>query len=377
MDWTSEEKVYIWLDSFPLSRKEKSDLLERAGSAGALMKNLDGIFHSVIKEKHFGVYNNMAESLKNAKAFFQKLTDGYLAEKVIPITKLSPLYPEALKKDAAAPLVLYAKGDVSLLNTEAFAVVGSRTTGEKIMRLGKQIAKELSTLFTVITGTADGGDEAAALGAIAGSGKVICVCAGGFSSLPKQSDGFLQDVKKRGLLLAAYPPEMGVRNFSFEERNELIAKLAVGTLVLSAGEKSGALITAKYTAKFQKPLFAIPYPPENEAGKGCNALIKNGAFLTESAEDIFQKLERFPSEAPKDDKTAPTREKREETLTDGEEKIVSVLQAESEISVTALSQKLGVPAFKLGATLTSLEIKGYILRIGGNRIAYAKNTRQA
>ena len=54
MDWTSEEKVYIWLDSFPLSRKEKSDLLERAGSAGALMKNLDGIFHSVIKEKHYG-----------------------------------------------------------------------------------------------------------------------------------------------------------------------------------------------------------------------------------------------------------------------------------------------------------------------------------
>jgi DNA processing protein len=136
-----------------------------------------------------------------------------------------------------------------------------------------------------------------------------------------------------------------------------LAKLCEGILVLGAGEKSGALITAKYAESFQKPIFALPYPPNSSSGAGCNALIKRGAYLTESAGDIAEKYSLDLTE-----------KKREILLSPDEQRLYEALQ-EGEMHATELAAKTGIPVFKMRAILSSLEVKGVVVSLGGNRYA--------
>lgn len=265
-------------------------------------------------------------------------------------------YPYELRSLADAPERVYAVGDISLLDGRKFAVVGSRRTPVNALRLGAEIVKELSQAFVIVTGTADGGDLSAVEGALKGSGKVVCVLAGGFGHLPQANSGVLEEVAKRGLLLSACEYDTGVRAFSYEYRNKLIACLSEGTLVLGAGEKSGTLITAKHAQAMQKKTFALPYPPNSASGVGCNAIIKKGGYLTESAKDIF---EAFGIEI--------SQTKRAVDLSADEEKMLCAVKELCEGHVSELSQKSGLPSFKARAVLSALEIKGLVASVGGNR----------
>lgn len=359
MTFSGEERIYIWLDSFPLEEQEKQKLLKAAESPKKLLSDLAKLFPSVIKSGKESVYNTMADSLKDGGAYFRSVLEALEQNGVTPIPYPSKLYPEPFKTLPSPPLVLYAKGDVSLLQTELFAIVGSRITPQTAMRTGKTIAKDLSERFTLLTGTADGGDTAAIEGGLSGSGKIVCFAAGGLNALPKNNAPLLDKVLRQGLILTACPPNTPVRSFSFERRNELLATLCKGALVLSAGEKSGALITAKYVQKASKPLFALPYPPESPAGAGCNGLIKQGARLTERANDIFSFF------GIKETLT----EKKTLSLTEDENTVITALNQEHEISLSLLAAQTKIPAYKLAGIVTALEVKGLIVKTGGNKIA--------
>ncbi len=271
----------------------------------------------------------------------------------IPIS--SPIYPEEWKRLNDPPPVLYARGNTELLRARKFTVVGSRRTPAPALQAGKDIAKELSRAFVIVTGTADGGDSAAIEGALLGSGKVICLLAGGFSAIPQGNLPLLKEVEKRGLLLSVHPYETPVREFSYEYRNKLLARLGEGTLVLGAAEKSGALITARYAWKEKKPVFAIPYFPGSAAGVGCNAILKAGGVLTENAGDIakvFQIELKPQAKIP---------------LTGDEETMLTALQTLGEAHIEELSKTSGIPLFKARALLSALEVKGACVSLGGNR----------
>lgn len=280
-------------------------------------------------------------------------------ERIERIDESSPLYPSAWSELSDAPKTLYALGDTSLLTTRIFAVVGSRRISPTIAKTGEKIVKDLSYAFTVATGTADGGDSSAIEGALSGSGKVICLLAGGFSALPQGTLALLERVAKRGLILSPHPYQTPVRNYSYEYRNKLLACLSEGVLVLSAGHKSGALITANHAKRFEKPVFAIPYPPLSASGEGCNALIKGGAHLTESAQDVF---DRFDITVRSDLSSAPT-------LTADEQTLYAVLLSRGESHVTDLVSLTPFPLFRLRSLLSALEVKGVVVSVGGNRFA--------
>lgn len=265
-------------------------------------------------------------------------------------------YPYALRALIDAPEKVYAVGDISLLDGKKFAVVGSRRTPANALRLGAEIVKTLSKHFVIVTGTADGGDLSAIQGALKGSGRVICVLAGGFGHLPQANLDVLEEVAHKGLLLSACEYDTGVRAFSYEYRNKLIACLSEGVLVLGAGEKSGALITAKHAKAMQKKAFALPYAPNSAMGVGCNAIIKDGGYLTENAKDI---LSVFGIEM--------TETKKEMALSLDEEKMLCAVKELCEGHISELSQKSGLPSFKARAVLSALEIKGLIVSVGGNR----------
>ena len=274
------------------------------------------------------------------------------------LTNNSPLYPKEWELLPDAPMTAQYVGDISLLNTRKFTVVGSRKTPMAALKTGEEIGRGLSGVFTLVTGAADGGDTAAMEGALKAGGKVICVLAGGFSALPQANYPLMQRIMERGLMISPYPYDTPARTFSYEYRNKLLAALGEGVLVLGAAEKSGALITAKYAKQMQKKIFALPYAPGTACGAGCNALIKNGAYLTETAEDIFAQM---GVETPKENKPTAL------TLTDDEQKMLSALQETGEEHISILSQKSGVPVFKARAVLSALEVKGLAVGVGGNR----------
>ena len=277
------------------------------------------------------------------------------------IDRASPLYPKVFEGLSDAPDALYAVGDTSLLQAQKITVVGSRRTPAYALKIGAQIAKDLSPSFVIVTGTADGGDGAAIEGALSGEGRVICLLAGGFSAIPQGNLPLLKRVAERGLLLSPRAYEMPVRVFSYEYRNKLLAALGEGTLVLGAAEKSGALITARYAKQMQKPIFALPYAPGAAAGAGCNALLKKGAYLTENAADVLEKFGMEQAAA-----------KPNVTLTADEEKMYEALKDMSEGHLSELAQKAGVPPYKARAVLSALEVKGLAVSLGGNTFAPIK-----
>lgn len=279
-------------------------------------------------------------------------------KKVVTIESTSSLYPSVWKTLADCPNEVYAVGDTRLLNERCFTVVGSRRTPEQARKTCECLTKDLSYAFCIVTGVADGGDIAAIEGALQGTGKVICVHAGGLDTLPSANAQLLKEVTKRGLLLSPYPLGTPVRNFSFEYRNKLLAALGEGTLVVGAGEKSGSLITARHAKELGKKLFAFPYPPNAVTGVGCNALIKKGARLTESAEDI---LVEFGVESVKKAETV--------LLTEIEERALTALKEMQEAHAFEIAKAVGVPPFRVGAVLSALEMKGLVVSLGGNRYA--------
>lgn len=278
-------------------------------------------------------------------------------EKIIEIPFSSEYYPSEWKNLSDAPPVLYAYGKTELLKKRKFVIVGSRRTPANALKLGANVAKDLSGSFVIATGSADGGDSAAIEGAISGSGEVICVLAGGFSAIPQGNYALLLKAAQRGLLLSPHPFEREVRAYSYEYRNKLLAALGEGTLVLGAGEKSGTLITAKYAKKFQKPVFAFPYPPASASGAGCNALIKQGGFLTESAVDIAEKFGIVLTE------------RKALELTREERAVLQALQESEDGHVGDVSLRSGVPVYRARGILSALEVKGLVVAVGGNRYA--------
>lgn len=278
-----------------------------------------------------------------------------MKEDIVVITQEDALYPKEWSAFPDAPPALYAVGNTALLKERRFTAVGSRRTPDHARKTAEALTKELSERFCLVTGTADGGDSAVIKGALDGSGKVICLHAGGLDTLPQGNGALLAEVKTRGLVLAVFPLGTPVRNFSFEYRNKLLAALGEGTLVVSAGEKSGALITAKYAEKFVKKTFAFPYPPNAAAGVGCNALLKKGWRLTEHAGDILQ---AFGMERE---------EKKSVALSDAERRALAALQEIQEGHASEIALAIGVPPFKGITLLSALEMKGLAVSLGGNR----------
>ena len=349
---TAEEKCLLWLDSFPLDPAQKRSLLQKSGSGVALVKSFAS-FEGEFQEKP--LFQKMLATLSDGE-YFAGLEKRLEKEKITPVFFGGDGYPQGWLSLADAPLCLYAKGKLDLLKEELFAVVGSRRTVESVRKLGAKIAEGLTERFAVLTGSADGGDEAALQGAIDG-GKAVCLIAGGFGFQPKENP-LLAKVEREGLLLAACPYDTPVRVFSYEYRNKLLAAMSLGVLVLGAAEKSGALITAKYAAAFDKKLFAIPDAPSVATGAGCNRLIKNGAYLTETANDILEKYGFKGAEKPK----IP--------LTETEEKAANFLFERGEAHISEISSAIGVPAYRLATVLSSLEIKGVAVKLGGNRYSH-------
>ena len=357
--YTKEEKAEIWLDSFGLDCAKKWSVRALADSAYALVARFARERGRIAKIVGEEVCARMESSLGDT-GYLPALLAGYAEMGIACVGYSSPRYPELLRQIPDAPLVLYCKGDVSLLRTRMFAVVGSRRTLPQVVRQTEKFAAGLARHFTVVTGLAEGGDTAAALGALA-VGAVVCVLAYGFDHVyPACNADLLAKAEQKGLVVSEYLPQEEPRGYRFLARNRIIAGMSEGVLVVSAGAKSGTRSTAERAFEYGRDVFAFPYGLGVPSGVGCNALIKEYAKLTDELVDITSAFGINLTEA--------AQEKAQPALSPSESAVYAAICAGAS-HAEEIAKRSGIPAQSLSVPLTLLQMKGKIVSCGGNRYA--------
>jgi DNA processing protein len=273
------------------------------------------------------------------------------------ITLADEGYPRSLLEIADPPALLYASGRVELASRPALAVVGSRNA--------ESFARALSDAgLTIVSGLALGIDAAAHRGGLAGASSTIAVLGAGIDvTYPQRNAGLAIEIARRGLLLSEFPPGAPPAAHNFPRRNRLISGLAQGCLVVEAALASGSLITARAAADQGREVFAIPGSIHSPLSKGCHALIKSGAKLVESAEDVLAELAGFRPSG-----FASTVAPREPAAPGGPAAAEAGLleyMGHDPVDVDSLCSRAGLSAEQVASRLLRLELEGRVASLPG------------
>jgi DNA processing protein len=208
------------------------------------------------------------------------------------ITRRDDLYPSLLNQIPDPPPVLFVQGDPGRLGDRQVAIVGSRNPTPSGEQTAAEFARHFARLgLTINSGLAVGIDAAAHRGALAGDGYTIAVTGTGLDRVyPARHRALADQIAARGALVSEFPPGTPPRRENFPRRNRLISGLSLGTLVVEAALQSGSLITARLAAEQGREVFAIPGSIHNPLARGCHALLRQGAKLVETAQDVLEEL---------------------------------------------------------------------------------------
>lgn len=274
------------------------------------------------------------------------------------LTPASPEYPAGLLDLCDPPSVLYAKGDLSLLEKEGITVVGTRRHTRYGTRITAQLSRELAEAgLVIVSGLAEGLDAAAHQAALDAGGGTIAVLGNGVDVYYPAVNALLQDeIAQRGLLLSESPPGRRAVKGSFPMRNRILAAMTPATLVTEAGEKSGALLTAELAMDCGRELFVVPGNIDSPASFATNRLLRTSAEIVLEAGDVLARMGLSRNQ----EKPAPTPPELDEE----EQKIVEHLSLEAQ-SFDELAHLTGFLAPKLNSLLTRLELKGIIDQSAG------------
>ncbi len=202
-----------------------------------------------------------------------------------------PAYPPLLARLDDAPSILAVLGDPALLSARAVAVVGSRNASANGQRIAETLAAELAQAgITVVSGLARGIDAAAHRGALTAGTTIACIAGGPDIVYPPEHRDLHAAIARQGAIVAELPPGTQPQARHFPRRNRVIAGLALGVVVVEAAPRSGSLITARLATEAGREVFAVPGSPLDPRARGANGLIRDGAHLTETAQDILDAL---------------------------------------------------------------------------------------
>jgi len=279
-----------------------------------------------------------------------------------------PEYPILLKEIYNAPPILFIKGKIDFNSGLPIAFVGSRKASFAGKNLCEKIIKRLSEInsnIVIVSGLALGIDSIAHQAALENGLKTISVLAGGLSNIyPARNKNLAERVSKNGALVTEFPTKVQPSANNFPLRNRIISGLSQGIVVVEAGERSGASITAGYALEHNRELFAFPGQADSPFYRGTNRMIQKGqAKLILEAEDILEELltdiQLSIDESPKTKSSLPP------DLSGEEQKVLDFLQ-QGRLHQNTLSLKTGLPIQRILPTLTSLELKGLIVSKPGS-----------
>jgi DNA processing protein len=287
-----------------------------------------------------------------------------------------PLYPRFLREIPRPPPLLYVRGDRSCLSLPQLAIVGSRNPSGGGSENAERFAHYLAERgFAITSGLALGIDAAAHRGALRAGGKTIAVMGTGIDLIyPSRHRQLAQEiVDSGGALVSEFPLGTSSHASNFPQRNRIISGLSGGTLVVEAAVQSGSLITASYALQHDREVFAIPGSIHNPLARGCHQLIRQGATLVETAQDIVDQLAGLLSYKRQEVKTARAMQPElfaepavvdvEPQLGEDEQRLLQALGYDP-LPVDLLAERTGLDVGSLSAQLIGLEIKGLIQQVG-------------
>ena len=401
-------KYWVWLASLPgLFNRSKLLLLEHFSSPEDVyyadeisIAQVEGLAEeqaSLVADKSMARANEILSDCARKDIFIVTMQDAQ--------------YPARLRNIYDPPILLYGRGAMPLFDDEVpVTLVGTRSGTPYGISCAEKLGYELGHQGAiVVSGMAKGIDAAALRGALRAGGFTVAVLGGGVDVIyPAENRRLYEDILASGVILSEYPPQTEPAARHFPARNRIMSGLSVGTVVVEAPEKSGALITANTAVEQGRDVFAVPGPIDAPNSAGCHRLIREGAGLVRCGWDVLEEyVARYPhklrdpevrmpempekSGAPKlpEEKTEPEQQDKapvlpvidlaQTELTDDQIRVLQVLSADTPMLTDDVAEETGLPVRRVLSALTVLEIDGYACQQGARsflRTAVLENHKE-
>ena len=287
------------------------------------------------------------------------------------LTETNASYPRLLREIHDPPGVLFRRGTTSPQDELAIAIVGTRHATRYGLAQAERLASSLARVgFTVVSGLARGVDAAAHRGALAAGGRTIAVLASGLLNIyPTEHAELADEIAGSGYLLSEAPPRMIPLSGAFPQRNRIISGLTLGTIVVEAPLRSGALITARHAYEQGREVFAVPGPVDSRMSRGCHALIKDGAKLVESVDDVMAEFGPLADRVEREDGTHID-QPAELLLNEIEQQVLQAIDGQP-TSIDAVAAACGLPVHRVLSTVSVLEMRRLVRRVSGTQVVRA------
>jgi len=340
-------------------------LLERFGSPAAVLRAAPSDLQRVA-----GIGPKIARQI--ALAGDEVDAEGELAlckaHEIDVLTEESLAYPRLLREIPDPPGVLFCRGTLNPHDMLAVAIVGTRHASRYGLEQAERLAASLSRAgLTIVSGMARGIDAAAHRGALSAGGRTIAVLGSGVLNIyPPEHKELANEIAAQGAILSESAPRMQPLGGTFPQRNRLISGMSLGVIIVEAAERSGALITARHAAEQGREVFAVPGRIDVRQASGCHRLIRDGARLVESADDVLEELGPLVEAAPRDDGTV-IHHPAELSLNDVEQQVLQAVDKEA-ITIDEVIAATGLPVARVLATISVLEMRRLVRRLSAATI---------
>jgi len=339
-----------------------ADLIERFGSANNVLDAAPSDLRSVA-----GVSQTLVSRIASAKTEIDirptlKLCDEHHIQVLDPT---SDNYPTPLKEIYDPPNILFAQGELLPVDSIAIAIVGARHATHYGLTVAESLARQLSMAgFTIVSGLARGIDAAAHRGALKSGGRTLAVLGGGILNMyPPEHADLAAEVRNQGALLSEALPLSAPKTGCFPRRNRIVTGLCLGTIVVEASDRSGALISARMAMEQGREVFAVPGRIDSRMSRGCHQLIRDGAKLVQSIDDILEELGPLATPTTRDDQST-IRHPAELKLSEQETQVLNAISLEATDFDRIIAQT-GLPVARVLSTISVLEVRRLVRRLSG------------
>ncbi len=346
----------------PLLRK---GLLEHFGTAAAVLAASREELQRVE-----GIGPKTAASIADAKEEVDAELELRIAadHQIDVLTEASDDYPRPLRRIHDPPGILFRLGKPLPQDDLAVAIVGTRHATRYGLTQAERLASSLARAgFTIVSGLARGIDAAAHRGALAAGGRTIAVLGSGILEIyPHEHKELAAEIATNGYVLSESPPRMKPASHAFPQRNRIISGLTLGTIVVEAPDRSGSLITARLAYEQDREVFAVPGPIDSRTSTGCNSLIRDGAKLVASVDDVLAEFGPLAENVRRDDGLLVTKP-AELMLNEIEQQVLGAIET-APTSIDNIAATCGLAVHRVLSTISVLEMRRLIRRTSGTQV---------
>ena len=312
-----------------------------------------------------GIDQKSAKSIRSFNDFEigEKLAEETISKGINICTLWDKEYPQLLKKIYDPPVLLYSIGKLLNAKEDTVAIVGTRSATQYGKRVTKKLAIELSSKnIVIVSGLARGIDTVAHTATVQNKQRTIAVLGSGLDIIyPAENRKLAENILEKGTIVSEFPVGTKPEASNFPKRNRIISGLCHATVIVEAGNKSGAILTALNAVDQNREIFAVPGRIDDKQSLGCIRLIRNGAIPVQNGEQVIDNIKNQLYHP-----ITPVQQKINLDLTNEEQKVFKNLSNDP-IHIDLLSEKSGIGVTSLLGILLSLELKGAIMQIGGKQ----------